>query len=117
MYAIRSYYAKKQNVDIKINGQRAKMTNGKITVQLDEFGWLTFYNQKGEVLLEESWRVKDGGDKTSALELAGREFKPIMGGDYRVTLRFESNDVITSYSIHYTKLYDYTFNTKKSFKK
>ncbi len=83
---------KKQNVDIKIDGQRAKMTNGKITVQLDEFGWLTFYNQKGEVLLEESWRVKDGGDKTSALELAGREFKPIMGGDYRVTLRFESND-------------------------
>ena len=83
---------KEHNADIKIDGQRATVTNGKIRVELDEFGWLTFYNQKGKVLLEESWRVKDGGDKTSALEIPGREFKPIMGGDYRVSLRFESND-------------------------
>ena len=83
---------KKQSPDIEIEGQSATITNGKIKAELNEFGWLTFYNQKGEVLLEESWRVKDGGDKTSALELAGREFKPIIGGDYRMTLRFESND-------------------------
>ena len=83
---------KKQSPDIEIEGQSATITNGKIKAELNEFGWLTFYNQKGEVLLEESWRVKDGGDKTSALELAGREFKPIIGGDYRITLRFESND-------------------------
>ncbi len=82
----------KINAQIKIDGQRATIQNGKITAELDQFGWLTFYNQKGEVLLQECWRVKDGGDKTSALELSGREFKPILGGDYRITLRFESND-------------------------
>jgi len=77
---------------ISIDGQCAKITNGKITAVLDQFGWLTYLNQKGEVLLREWWRVKDGGDLTSALELSGREFKPIMGGDYRITLRLESND-------------------------
>jgi len=81
-----------QAVQISITGQSATVTNGKITVVLDQYGWLTFYNQKGEVLLAECWRVKDGGDKTSALELSGREFKPIMGGDYRITLRLESSD-------------------------
>ncbi len=83
---------KEQAVQMSIAGQSATVTNGKITVVLDQYGWLTFYNQKGEVLLAECWRVKDGGDKTSALELGGREFKPIMGGDYRVTLRLESSD-------------------------
>lgn len=77
---------------ITMDGQQAKITNGKITAQIDQFGWLSFYNQKGEKLLEECWRVKNGGDKTSALEFSGREFKPIRGGDYRITLRFEPND-------------------------
>lgn len=82
----------KCDAGITINGQCATVVNGKIRCELNEFGWLTFFNQKGEKLLEECWRVKDGGDKTSALEFCGREFKPIIGGDYRVTLRFESND-------------------------
>ncbi|HWR22360.1 MAG TPA: glycoside hydrolase family 31 protein [Feifaniaceae bacterium] len=77
---------------IEIDEQSAKITNGRITAVLDRFGCLTFVNQKGDILLQEYWRVKESGEKTSALEISGREFKPIIGGDYRVTLRFESND-------------------------
>lgn len=89
----------KCDAQIAIDGQRATIKNGKIKAELNEFGWLTFYNQKGEKLLEECWRVKNGGDKTSALEFCGREFKPIIGGDYKITLRFESNDAEKIYGL------------------
>lgn len=82
----------KCRAQVKVEGKRAAIVNGKIRAELNEFGWLTFFNQKGEKLLEECWRVKDGGDKTSALEIGGREFKPLIGGDYQVSLRFESDD-------------------------
>jgi len=50
------------------------------------------YNSKDEVLLEEYQRNRlDISDpKCSALEIEAREFKPIPGGDYHLTMRFES---------------------------
>lgn len=81
------------NAEIKIEENTAEIKNGNITAKINEFGWLSFYNQKGEMLLEERWRVKRGGDKTSALEIEGREFKPLIGNeDYKITLRFEPNE-------------------------
>jgi alpha-D-xyloside xylohydrolase len=78
---------------IKIEGKTAFITNGKIKAVFNEFGWLSYYNQKGETLLEEFWRVNEGGEKTSALAVFGREFKPIVGtSDYKIKLRFEGND-------------------------
>lgn len=78
---------------IEIDGQTASITNGKIKAAFNQFGWLTYYNQKGETLLEEFWRVNDGGDKTSALAVFGREFRPIIGSsDFKIRLRFEGND-------------------------
>lgn len=78
---------------IKVNGKTASITNGKITASFNEFGWLTYYNQKGEVLLEERWRVNNGGAKTSPLAICGREYKPLIGSsDYKITLRFEGQD-------------------------
>lgn len=78
---------------IKVEGKTASITNGKITASFNEFGWLTYYNQKGEVLLEERWRVNNGGEKTSPLAICGREYKPIIGSsDYKITLRFEGQD-------------------------
>ena len=79
--------------EIKVDGKTASITNGKITASFNEFGWLTYYNQKGEVLLEERWRVNNGGDKTSPLAICGREYKPLIGSsDYKITLRFEGQD-------------------------
>lgn len=84
---------KECKVEITIEGNEATITNGKITAKINQFGWLSYYNQKGETLLEEAWRVNEGGDKTSALAVFGREYKPIIGtGDYKIKLRFEGND-------------------------
>lgn len=51
-------------------------------------------NSEGEILLEEySRNRKDILDpKCSALEVEAREFKPILGGDFHLTARFESLD-------------------------
>ena len=81
------------NSVIEVGEKTASITNGKIKAIFNEFGWLTYYNQKGETLLEEFWRVNEGGEKTSALAVYGREYKPIVGtSDYKITLRYEGND-------------------------
>jgi alpha-D-xyloside xylohydrolase len=91
--------------DISIPGDgSASITHGLITARVDPRGQITFLNQKGEVLLEEFMRVRLGnmekGDGqvdqaaityfNSALSIYPREFKPILGGDYALTVRFES---------------------------
>jgi alpha-D-xyloside xylohydrolase len=77
--------------EIKVEGKEASIRNGKLLAKVNRFGWLTYYNGKGHVLLEERWRVNDGGEKTSPLAVRGREYKPIIGSsDYKITLRFEA---------------------------
>ena len=91
--------------DISIPGDgSASITHGLITARVDPRGQITFLNQKGEVLLEEFMRVRLGnmekGDGqvdqaaityfNSALSIYPREFNPILGGDYALTVRFES---------------------------
>ena len=66
--------------------------NGKICAKINLIGKITFCNSKGDVLLEEYVRNRKDmyGDTCSSLELEAREFKPILGGDYRLTMRFIS---------------------------
>lgn len=79
--------------EIHIDGKTASFKNGKITASFNCFGWLTYTNAEGKVLLEERWRVNDGGHKTSALAVFGREHKPIIGADdFKLSLRFEGQD-------------------------
>jgi alpha-D-xyloside xylohydrolase len=70
------------------------ITNGKITATVSRLGKLIVRNQKGERLLEEFMRNRRDvlDPKCSALEMEAREFKPITGGDYHLTARFESID-------------------------
>ena len=72
---------------------QASITNGNIKAVISRYGKMTFYNQKGEVLLEEYLRNRLDvfADYCSALEIEAREFCPIPGGDYRLTMRFVSN--------------------------
>lgn len=80
------------DVEISINGQKATVRHGNITVQVSDGGGLTFYNQKGELLLEEQWRTRSPGHTSvSSLEIAARELRPIIGGDYELFARFESS--------------------------
>lgn len=84
---------KSSNAKISIEEYSAKIVNGKITAVINQIGKLEFYNQKGELLLEEYVRNrKDMYSSTcSSLEVEGREFKPIIGGDYHLSMRFVSN--------------------------
>lgn len=92
---------------LQIKGNQAVLTNGRISVTVSSRGRLRFYNQHGNLLLEEFYRRREGymnmegdehlaalrseSDFASALDLDAREFKPILGGDYELTARFESD--------------------------
>lgn len=81
------------SINIHEKEMYAEITNGKIKAVINLIGKLTFYNQKGELLLEEYVRNRKDmfGDTCSSLEVEARELKPIIGGDYRLTMRFVSN--------------------------
>jgi alpha-D-xyloside xylohydrolase len=80
--------------DIQIEQASATLSNGGIKAVITDRGKLTIWDANGKLLLEEFTRHRrDPTDpKCSALEVEAREFKPIIGGDYRLTARFESLD-------------------------
>ncbi|MGB8451325.1 MAG: TIM-barrel domain-containing protein [Anaerocolumna sp.] len=75
-------------------GIRASLTNGKITAKVSHEGWISFYNQKGELLTEEYWRNRNRINRYCVpLRIDARELKPIQGSsDYTLTARFEAFD-------------------------
>ncbi len=75
-------------------GVVATLTNGKITAKVNPEGWISYYNQKGELLTEEYWRNRNRINRYAVpLRVDGREMKPIQGGtDYELTARFEAFD-------------------------
>jgi len=79
--------------EIRIEAFSASIKNGKISAQINNIGKITFYNDKGKSLLEEYVRNRRDmfAVTTSSLEVEAREFKPIIGGDYELTMRFEAN--------------------------
>lgn len=83
-----------KKAEIVINGdESAVVTNGKISVKSNAFGVLTFYKD-GKKILREHYRNYGGTESKEgyALKLKAREFAPILGGDYKLTVRFEAND-------------------------
>lgn len=68
--------------------------NGYIWAKMEESGQLTVFNMEGTELIREYHRNRRNlfGHTCSALEVEGREFRPIPGGDYHLTVRFESLD-------------------------
>ncbi len=78
--------------EIETRADGGSITNGKIRAEINLIGKLTFYNEKGEVLLEEYVRNRRDmfGSTCSSLDVEAREFKPIIGGDYRLSMRFVS---------------------------
>jgi alpha-D-xyloside xylohydrolase len=82
--------ARECDAKIEISGQEATISNGMIKAVLRENSWtkncrISYYNQKGELLLQEM-------DNHGALNLNARRFKPIIGGDFRLTVLFEPNE-------------------------
>ncbi len=75
-------------------GTQAKLVNGKITAKVSHEGWISFYNQKGELLTEEYWRNRNRINRYCVpLRVDARELKPIQGStDFELTARFEAFD-------------------------
>lgn len=75
-------------------GTQTKLVNGKITAKVSHEGWISFYNQKGELLTEEYWRNRNRINRYCVpLRIDARELKPVQGSsDYELTARFEAYD-------------------------
>ncbi|PYH50029.1 putative glycosyl hydrolase [Aspergillus saccharolyticus JOP 1030-1] len=74
--------------------EEASIVNGKIRATVSKRGKITIFDHKGNKLLEEYARHRrDPKDpKCSALEIEARELRPILGGDFHLTMRLESLD-------------------------
>ena len=70
------------------------LTNGKITAKVSFEGWISFHNQKGELLTAEYWRNRNRINRYCVpLRVDARELKPIPGtNDFSLTARFEAFD-------------------------
>ena len=81
------------NVQIRIDEYEARIRNGKLTAVINNIGKVSFYNQDGKLLLEEFLRNREDmfASTTSSLLIEAREFKPLIGGQYHLTMRFESD--------------------------
>lgn len=82
------------DADIAYTEQGARISNGRIYAEITKRGKIMIYHADGRLLLEEYCRNRRDllDKKCSAIEVEAREFKPIQGGDYHLTMRFESVD-------------------------
>jgi alpha-D-xyloside xylohydrolase len=77
------------------DNSEATIINGQIKASVSKNGKLMVWNSNTrKLVLEEYARHRRDllDPKCSALEIEAREFKPIIGGDYHLTVRFESVD-------------------------
>ena len=79
---------------IEINHESAIVQNGTIRAIINVHGKLEIFKTDGTKILEEYVRnLKDTtSEDCSALEIEAREFRPILGGDYELTMRLASLD-------------------------
>ena len=70
------------------------LKNGKITAKVSYEGWISYYNQKGELLTAEYWRNRNRINRYCVpLRVDARELKPIPGtNDFFLAARFEAFD-------------------------
>lgn len=80
--------------EITIDGsQSAVIQNGRLHARVNAAGVLSFFRD-GKLFLREYYRNYFGTEsrESRCLKIVGRDYKPIIGGDYALTVRFESND-------------------------
>ena len=89
-FALLSADTDDSEIEITVSPERGTIRNGKITAVVEVEGWknngrLSFYNQKGELLLRET-------DSGNALTLTPREYQPLTGGDFALNVTFEGQE-------------------------
>lgn len=84
------------DASIQLDGDKAEIRNGKLTCRVLASGKLRFFNDQGEMILEEFDRNRFRADSegfNSALEIDPRTFAAHLGTDYfRLQVTFESQD-------------------------
>lgn len=70
------------------------LQNGRIIAGITRTGKISIYREDGKLLMEEYVRNRQdaAAPGCSALEIEAREYVPIKGGDYHITVRWESLD-------------------------
>ena len=75
------------------------MRNGSIYAVVTDFGRISFYNEKDELLLKEYYRSWDYGTKdwkdldTIIMQrAAARTYRAVGGDNYALSVRFEADD-------------------------
>ncbi len=78
---------------VTADGDEGSITNGGITARVHGGGRITFTNARGEVVLDERWRTRGlRGETFNATDVRAREMRPLTGGAWRITARFEARD-------------------------
>lgn len=80
------------SIEIANEKEGASITNGRLCVKVDCAGIMTFYRD-GQKFLKEYHRDYDQPScrESRCIRVRGREYKAIIGGDYALKVRFESN--------------------------
>jgi alpha-D-xyloside xylohydrolase len=81
------------SAEITVADGTARITNGKLGASVTPSGVISFFKD-GKPLLREFHRNYDPSvtKESCALKILPREYTPIIGGDYGLTVRFESRD-------------------------
>ena len=81
------------NAKISVTEQGASIVNGKIEAKLNNNGNITFYKDGAKILHEYHRSYDPSATKESCCtKVINRQWQGIIGGDYKLTVRFESND-------------------------
>ncbi len=77
-----------------MQGTVYRLVNGKITAEVNEEGWITFYDKSGRTLLKEYWRNRNRINRYALpTGVPARELKAVPGtSDFELTARFEADD-------------------------
>ncbi len=80
-------------IESSTNEPSAKITNGRIRAEINFAGVISFYKDD-ELILREYFRNYGGtiSKESRCLKYVNRDYKPYVGGDYQLTMKFESND-------------------------
>ncbi len=82
------------SVEITINDNNtASIRNGRLRIDVNVVGVLSFFRDD-KMFLREYYRFYYGTEskESRCLKIVARDYKPIIGGDYHLTVRFEGND-------------------------
>ncbi len=84
---------KQAQIVISETGDTAQITNGRLKITVNQSGVLRFFKDDEQFLQEYHRNYDPTVSKESiCLKFVGRQYQPIVGGHYALTVKFESND-------------------------